>query len=102
FSKIRKAFSSPIPVKESILERFAFLKEPLNTKGIFKSSVILTKCSAILNAISSLSMAQGPAKIKKLPLSKYFILGSCCKFIFFVLYLVFYWHLFFQFQIFWS
>ena len=31
FLRIFKAFSSPIPEKLSILERFAFLKEPLKT-----------------------------------------------------------------------
>ena len=42
-----------------------------------------TNFSAIRIAISSPSMAQGPASIKKFPLSKCLMLGILCKFIVF-------------------
>jgi hypothetical protein len=49
--------------KLSILERLAFLNEPLKTYGICNFSVI-PSFSAIRMAISSLSIAQGPASKK--------------------------------------
>lgn len=58
---IFSAFSSPMPVKESSRERLAFRYDPLNIYGIFSLFVIPTTFSAIRNAISSPSIAQGPA-----------------------------------------
>ena len=75
FFKIESAFSSPIPVKLSILDLFAFLKLPLKIKGISNLEVISKIFSAILNAISSPSIAQGPAITKKLPEPVFLILG---------------------------
>ena len=75
FFKIESAFSSPIPVKLSILDLFAFLKLPLKIKGISNLEVISKIFSAILNVISSPSIAQGPAITKKLPDPVFLILG---------------------------
>ena len=58
--KISNALISPIPVKLSILLLFAFLKLPLKIKGTMYLFEIFKIFSAILNAISSLSIAQGP------------------------------------------
>ena len=81
FCNIFKAFSSPIPEKLSIRERFAFLNDPLKTYGISNLSVTLTSFSAMRRAISSPSIAQGPANKKKLPLVVCLICGMFCKFI---------------------
>ena len=64
-----------MPVKESTRERLAFLKEPLKIKGISSLFVIFTIRSAICKAMSSPSMAQGPAIKKKLCELLCFILG---------------------------
>ena len=66
FFRIFRAFSSPIPVKLSNLLLLAFLKLPLNIKGISSLFVIFNISSAILFAICSSSIAQGPAIRKKL------------------------------------
>jgi hypothetical protein len=50
-----------MPVKESNLDRFAFLYEPLNIQGISNLLLIELILSAISNAISSPSIAHGPA-----------------------------------------
>ena len=80
--KIDKAFSSPIPVKLSSLLLLAFLKLPLKMYGISNFSEISITLSAILNAISSLSIAHGPAIRKKLLESRNLILGIEDSFIF--------------------
>jgi hypothetical protein len=54
-----------MPVKESNRERLAFRKEPLKIKGISSRSLISLIFSAISKAISSPSIAQGPARRKK-------------------------------------
>ena len=64
-----------MPVKESTRERLAFLNETLKIKGIYSLFVIFTIRSAICKAMSSPSMAQGPAIKKKLPDEVCFILG---------------------------
>ena len=53
-------------MKLSILLLLAFLKLPLNIYGILSLSLISIVFSAIRNAISSPSIAQGPAIRKKL------------------------------------
>ena len=56
FFNIFKAFSSPIPVKESKRERLALRYEPLNMKGILSLSVTSLIFSAILIGSSILSI----------------------------------------------
>ena len=60
---------SPIPLKESILERFAFLYEPLKIKRIFNLFEISVIIYAISNVLFSFSIAQGPAIRKNVPSS---------------------------------
>ena len=64
FFNIFKPFSSPMPVKESILDLFAFLYDALNMRGISCFLVISKIFSAIWYVFSSSSITHGPA-IKK-------------------------------------
>ena len=62
--------------------RFAFLKLPLNMNGISNRFVMPSIFSAIDIAISSPSIAQGPASRKKLLEFVCFIFGIKSRFIF--------------------